>query len=217
MNPCVFCSQLNGGSARAPWNQPILESENFLVVPSLGSLVEGWTLLVPKQHYLSMGALPSGLRAEAESLQHDVERLLRAQFDQPLVIFEHGPSAVKHGTGCGVDHAHTHVLPIDCALLALAMPLVPEGTEWLPAGWAERAAAYEAGLDYLYLKQDGCPGVIAVAEDFGSQVFRKAIASYLGKPTEFSWREHPRHEVALQTTAKLRSAILQTHGECEHA
>jgi ATP adenylyltransferase len=217
MNPCVFCSQINGGSARAPWNQAILESENFLVVPSLGSLVAGWTLLLPKRHYLSMGALPNDLRNEAESLQSKVECLLRSQFHEPLVAFEHGPSAAKHGTGCGVDHAHLHILPIACELLALASPFVPYGTEWKPAGWEERAVAYNSGLDYLFLKQDDCPGVISVASDFGSQVFRKAIAAHLGKPAEFNWREHPRHEVALQTTARLRSKRVQTHNECEHA
>ena len=57
MNPCVFCSQFREDSAPAVWNEPILESQNFVVVPSLGSLVEGWTLLLPKSHYLSMGAL----------------------------------------------------------------------------------------------------------------------------------------------------------------
>ena len=217
MNSCVFCTQLNGNAPRAAWNQPILESDNFLVVPSLGSLVEGWTLLVPKQHYLSMGALPTAFKDEVISLQAEVESLLKAKCGGPLVVFEHGPSAVKHGTGCGVDHAHLHILPVDCDLLDLAKAFVPEGTEWLPAGWAERAAAYEAGLDYLFLKQDGVSGVIAVAEDFGSQVFRRAIATHLGKADEFSWREHPRYEVSLNTSKRLRFKRVQTLAECEHA
>lgn len=217
MNPCIFCSQLAQGSVRAPWNQPLLESENFLVVPSLGSLVEGWTLMLPKQHYLCFGALSSELDKEAEKLQSEVKRLLRSKFAEPLVVFEHGPSATKHGTGCGVDHAHRHIVPISCDLQALSASLLPMGAEWVPAGQEACVAAYHSGLDYLFLKQEGKQSVLSVSADFGSQVFRKAIAIYLGKPDEFNWREYPRHETAFRTSAILRSNSTQPHVECEHA
>ena len=87
----------------------------------------------------------------------------------------------------------------------------------MPAGWVERTAAFDAGLDYLFLKQDGRPGVMSIAADFGSQIFRKAIAAHLGKPGEFNWREYPRHDEALKTTANLRLVQVQTPGECEYA
>ena len=40
--------------------------------------------------------------------------------------------------------------------------------------------------------------MMAVAQDFGSQVFRKAVASFLRMESEFSWREHPRMETVAQ-------------------
>jgi hypothetical protein len=52
---CKFCAKLKAQAARAPWNEFLIETENFAVVPSLGALVEGWLLMVPKEHYISMG------------------------------------------------------------------------------------------------------------------------------------------------------------------
>src|SRR5947208_1001749 len=102
MDTCVFCSQLREAASRAPWNEPFLETENFVVLPSLGALVDGWSLLLPRQHFLSMGALPVNMREEAASLQAQVTGRLQSRFGEAITIFEHGPSAEKHGTGCGV-------------------------------------------------------------------------------------------------------------------
>ena len=41
------------------YNVRLYETENFAVIPSLGSIVEGWLLIIPKKHYLSYGYLSS--------------------------------------------------------------------------------------------------------------------------------------------------------------
>jgi diadenosine tetraphosphate (Ap4A) HIT family hydrolase len=207
MTDCTFCAELKTLSGRAPWNEFLIETENFAVVPSLGALVEGWLLIVSKNHYISMGALPPRLRGEVDELERRVSSLLESQYEKPVSVFEHGPSAPKHGTGCGVDHAHLHLLPLDCDLLSLAEPFIPKSTEWKNSGWEERSDAYRVGLDYLYLKTDERDGLLAVSEDFGSQVFRKAISSYLGVPEEYSWREHPRISTVSRTIEVLRNSL----------
>jgi ATP adenylyltransferase len=216
MDNCVFCSQLREAAGRAPWNVPILETENFVVVPSLGALVDGWSLLLPKAHFLSMGALPQSLQTEAVFLQRQIEERLRSTFGQSLTIFEHGPSAGKHNTGCGVDHAHLHILPGDFDLVSLARPFVPLGAEWLEGDWDERSVAFKAGLDYLFVKQEGMPGLLAVAAEFESQVLRKAIAFQIGSAAEFNWRDFPRHDRAIDTGNLLRRRALDQIEEHEH-
>lgn len=64
MKTCCLCSISVADAPRQSWDNPVFESRNFVVVPSLGSLVEGWMLLLPKKHLLSMGALPEELVAE---------------------------------------------------------------------------------------------------------------------------------------------------------
>jgi hypothetical protein len=43
-----------------------------------------------------------------------------------------------------------------------------------------------------------------VAEEFGSQILRRAIASHIGRPEEFNWRTHP-HELNIDKTINLFS------------
>src|ERR1017187_4678860 len=97
MIDCTLCAELESDAGRAPWNEPLIETEHFTVIPSLGALVEGWLLIVPKMHFISMGALPIDLRAEADGLEHQTRSLLKAKYRKPVVGFEHGPSAAHHG------------------------------------------------------------------------------------------------------------------------
>ena len=203
------CAELTAKNGREPWNEFLLETEHFAVIPSLGALVEGWLLVVPKSHYISMGAIPTDLRQEADELRAEVENLLRTQYRQPVLAFEHGPSAAKHGTGCGVDHAHLHLLPFGGDILRYVAPFVPKDLEWKPCNWNERAEAYETGQDYLYFMAQGSEGRIALSSDFGSQIFRRAISSYLGVPDEFGWREYPRLTIVGRTIDVVGSAAAQ--------
>jgi ATP adenylyltransferase len=211
MIDCTFCAEMSAGSDGAQWNQPLAETKNFVVVPSLGSLVEGWLLIVPKIHHISMGALPTGLRQEADDLERRVSRLLDLEYRRPIVVFEHGPSAAKHGTGCGVDHAHLHLVPTGCDVLKYAQPFVPASASWRIAGpdsgWDLRTRAYKSGQDYLYLKPHDDEALVAVCEDFGSQVFRRAISAYVGIEQEFNWRDYPRIDTVLRTIKTLQSAL----------
>jgi ATP adenylyltransferase len=216
MNDCTLCAELATRSSRASWNQPLIETKNFVVLPSLGALVEGWLLILPKRHVISMGALPIHLREEAEELERSTRTLLKARYGRRIVAFEHGPSAAKHGTGCGVDHAHLHVLPLNCDLLSYTRPFIPTDLEWEPCGWAERSDAYSKGLDYLYLGQEGPRGLLAVSTDFGSQVFRKAIASYLGIVDQFSWRTYPQLETVAKTMQAISAALSASTGSWSH-
>lgn len=217
MNSCNLCAELTAKNGRKPWNECLLETDHFVVLPSLGALVEGWLLIVPKEHYICMGALPTAWRQEADCLAEQVRNLLRERYDLPILSFEHGPSVVQHGTGCGVDHAHLHVVPLDCDIVQFIEPFVLPALDWIPAAWDERSRAYQTGQDYLYFKQEGSAGHLAVSADFGSQVFRKAIASYLGVLNEFNWRENPQFAVVNRTIEVFGVAAQINKRGTEHA
>ena len=199
MSDCCFCSTLVSDELSESWNNPLLESANFAVLPSLGSLVEGWVLIVPKKHFICTGALPISLVHEMKCLKADVSARLGSLYGE-LCAFEHGPSVAARSVGCGVDHAHLHIVPLNVDLVSAAAPFLPHGTEWLPAASESCRVAFEKGQDYLYVEQPlGSGGLIATHPNFGSQVFRKAIASSLGAPEQFSWREHPQIQIVERT------------------
>ncbi len=204
MNGCCLCTNIRFPSAT--WDMPLFESANFVVIPSLGSLIEGWLMIVPKKHYLAMGALSPYLVTEMDELKQEViDRLIPLYGD--VCCFEHGPCSANHRVGCGVDHAHLHVVPIKLDLVEAASLFLPAGTKWERASFESCQRAFECRKDYLYVEQPIGIGRIAVHDNFGSQTFRKAIASQIGFKSEYNWREYPREEVIDQTIKSLANTV----------
>ncbi|MGA2086413.1 MAG: hypothetical protein ABSG60_12945 [Terracidiphilus sp.] len=205
MNGCAFCSNSAFDDSPEDWNQPLLESRNFAVLPSLGALVEGWLLIVPKKHFISVGALPGALWSEFSALKSDVVHLSEELYG-PVCVFEHGPSAEKHQVGCGVDHAHLHVVPTALDLTSSVAPFLPIGARWTDANLRNCRDAYERGKDYLYLEDQARRGQMVVHQRLGSQLFRRAIALEIGFDQEFNWREHPQFSNVRSTINTVRHA-----------
>jgi diadenosine tetraphosphate (Ap4A) HIT family hydrolase len=189
MNDCRLCSDL--GNPNETWNAPLFESSNFVGLPSLGALVEGWLLLIPKEHFLCMGALPDFLAPEMQDLKQKMCLALERRYGS-VCVFEHGPSKTSTSVGCGVDHAHLHVAPINFDLHASVTPFLPRDVIWSDAGLEQCVAAFCQGRDYLYLEQPIGRGRIATHGSFGSQLFRRAIAAQIGERDYYNWREYPR-------------------------
>ena len=184
------------------WNEPLFESANFVVFPSLGALVEGWLLIVPKQHFVSIGALPDSLINELQRVRNVLIPVLQECYGA-VCVMEHGPSVANHDVGCGVDHAHLHLVPFQSNLAVAVAPFLPDSASWTPAGTKECQQAYRRGNDYLYFEQPLGSGYIATHQKFGSQLFRRAIADCIGIPDEFNWRKYPQLSNVSATTQRL--------------
>lgn len=201
MNSCRLCCRDIGYQ---PWNDPLFESENFVVVPSLGAMVEGWFLLLPKDHYLCLGALPESLTEEMMSLRQTVLSFAKDEYGD-LCAFEHGPHQESRSVGCGVDHAHLHLVPLSFDLLSAAEPFLPNDVIWIPGTMSECRIAFRESKDYLYLEQPiGC-GRIATHDQFVGQLFRRAIAAQLGFPTDYDWKEFLQLQNVEATIARVKT------------
>jgi len=205
MNKCCLCSKIGAGDNQERWDEPLFSSANFISLPSIGSLVEGWLLIIPKEHFLSFGAMPLHLANDLATFRALVADYLERKYGS-LCAFEHGPSRLTRQIGCGVDHAHLHLVPINFDLISAAHPFLPRNLVWKDSNLDECRSAFVKGLDYLYVEQPLGHGRIAVHEEFGSQVFRKAIASHLQIPDQYSWREYPQFENIARTINILRVA-----------
>lgn len=210
MNTCCLCSHLTTSAPIEPWNKPLFESPNFVALPSLGSLVEGWLLLVPKTHFLNMGALPDHLASELEIFKRSIGEQLQSRYG-PICVFEHGPSTPNKSVGCSVDHAHLHLVPIDFSLIDAAIPFLPDDVVWTSANWDDCQAAFLEHRDYLYMEQPMGSGMITFHGAFGSQVFRKAIAARTGAIQQFNWREYPQTETIRRTVLGLSDFSKDLH------
>src|SRR5262249_38676442 len=98
------------------------------VLPSLGSLVPGWLLVVPRVEALTIRDLPAHERAELLSL---ARAMAGAGMGIQPYVFEHGPSKASTSMGCGVDQAHLHTVGLNRDLLSAA--LHDDSVTWMTA------------------------------------------------------------------------------------
>ncbi len=192
---------------RADFDRPLIQSASFEVFPSLGSLVEGWLLVVPRAHRLSLAECSQRELEDLDSLRAVVAARLATMWHKPIVSFEHGPGRSGEPLGCGVDHAHLHVVPLAQGPFETARTIAPE-LVWaaFPAGIRGLADA-TAGSSYIYL-EDEAGAWLSVGEDLPSQLLRRAIAHDLGRSDEWNWRDHPQNETVGHTIASLRDSEL---------
>jgi diadenosine tetraphosphate (Ap4A) HIT family hydrolase len=205
---CQFCSAAEP-VFRAPgawWNVPLFETDAFVVWPSLGALVAGWILIVPKRHLLCLAVLSTQLKDELSALESAFRDRLESSFGLPVISFEHGPSEPGDPVSCTIDHAHLHVVPTATELRPRAAEIAGL-PEWnTVTGLGDCRSIHERGLSYVYLRTpDGREQVLA-AKKLPSQLMRRVIAESKGPRVSWDWREHHRLNTVWQTRDALKAA-----------
>jgi ATP adenylyltransferase len=194
--PCCLCAQIDGRAGddliasllpgRPYRRRVMLEDDAFAVVPSLGPLAPGHSLLCPKLHVRSFAELPERLDGALARMKALVRDRLAALYDAEVHVFEHGMSADGTRTVCSVDHAHLHLVPLPRGI----GDAEPEGP-WEPCpGPLLRTRA--AGREYVYYETPAGSGRLRAGEpEIESQFMRKALARRLGRPERWDWRAEP--------------------------
>lgn len=115
---CEFCSEFSGESDSPFYStyQGILEkrivhsTEHFVVLPSIGQFVENYMLILPRRHMESLAEMNENETAEFKKIFHKLKVSL-TNFGK-VIAFEHGAKK-ETGGGCGVYHAHLHIMPLN--------------------------------------------------------------------------------------------------------
>jgi ATP adenylyltransferase len=202
---CRFCGVGARSQKDNPWDEPLFESAHFSVVPSLGSLVEGWLLVLPKQHLISAAQFPPLLLDELWAVVSIAREVLHKHYG-PVWLFEHGPASEKREVGCSVDHAHVHLVPIAADIIEAAGEFLPPELSFTHSGFEYCQASCREGKDYLFVQSPWLETKsVAASSGLGSQIFRKAVAQSLGRRDQFDWRTNPNIENALRTIERVRA------------
>jgi ATP adenylyltransferase len=207
---CRLCNELKLNNSINFWNVPLFESQNFVVLPSLGAIVEGWLLIVPKAHFICIGEISDSLISEMNDLKETMCEIVKEEFG-PVVLFEHGPTKASCQIGCGVDHAHLHIVPCAFDLVDAAKPFLSDKVKWKKANPQDCKKAFQEGKDYLYIEQPIGQGRITTNQEFKSQIFRKAIASEMGMLEVYNWREEQHLNNIKYTIEKLQKSINESY------
>ena len=182
------------GKQRGPsdlFDVPVYRDEDAIAVPSIGSLVPGWTLVVPTKAAPSIAHLGSGCRQPLERARRAVTSTLTARFKGDVYEFEHGSAGYGEAMGCGVDQAHLHFVPLSFDLVAAAAKLNGDvhasfsGTDSDP--WA---AVPDSSSYWLIRNTVTGAGVIVIPRVAESQALRRLVAEQIGS-SRWDYRNAP--------------------------
>ena len=159
------------------YNEILFKSENFVAIPSLGSMIEGWLLIVPKKHQLSLQCINSDfLLRELEDFSNSISKIMVQEFGY-VTMFEHGAADSNSTVGCGVDFAHLHLVPVNFDLINGLEEFLEIKYDWKKvSGIKNFISSSEKGIEYLFLTDYLGNSFVSQNERIPSQLFRKVIA-----------------------------------------
>lgn len=193
------------GAGGAIYDQPLMERNNWLVAPTLGAVVSGWLLALPRMRTLSFRDWAAADGQTAPAVLAEVQSHLGLEADE-VIWFEHGPARAGTLVGCGLDHAHLHILirpPFDFAALSDSA-LSHSQLEWFKAPASEAYSAVEGRASYCIAGSGGHSIGALHVEPLGSQFFRRLVARLAGDPSGWDYRLSPHLEKIQSTVATFK-------------
>lgn len=205
-NECRFCRYLSSStSGQADLNTPWLATECYSAFVSIGSLVPGWSLIVPKAHTTNLAAEYN--RADFWKFAGDAASVIEDKFGQ-LRVFEHGAFDESSNTGCGTGHAHLHMVPLPYSLIDEAINF-DANLKWEDC-LATDIHKKTRNTEYLYVADEYrgslTLGKICLLKTQTSQFFRKVIANKMGISSSYDYKVFPMPETAIRSREILLSS-----------
>lgn len=194
----LFLSEEDGGAGEF-YDKPLHQTENFIVLPSLGSIVPGWLLVVPKKPVTRFADLPISVSAEL----HTLLLFLKSQIEEVFgnsYLFEHGG---YEGSliSCGVDQAHMHLVPLNFDLLQTSTS--QKGLSWTKIELNQLPDSLNTKKEYLFVSSFS-ESYMCELNNPESQWFRKLIAEKNDCPEKWDYREHAFPENIKKTIKNVR-------------
>ncbi|RPI18651.1 MAG: hypothetical protein EHM58_04915 [Ignavibacteriae bacterium] len=199
LNNCRFCDILSGVYTYREIDQPIISNKSYVAIASIGAFVEGWTLIVPKDHKFSMKNFYNDI--EFNDIFIKVSSRLFEKYGR-IIAFEHGANCENSITSCGTNHAHIHLVPFKTSLLP---DLLKSGLFWdkIKASEIPDKIGHNEYLFYTDLDKDinwiNTVGYLHILDKPKSQFFRRLIASKLNCLDKFDYKQFPYIDTALLT------------------
>ncbi len=199
VDQCCLCNAVSGKGIYGDIDKPIMQSDNYIAIASIGAFIEGWAMVVPKCHKLS---LATDFRSdEFISFLNKVKNHVENVYGN-TVMFEHGSSNSDSILGCGVNHAHFHIVPHKTSIKSLLDPQL----NWIFTK-DTREDAPENQSDYLFYSDKVTTSVLegqyCYPEIKTSQYFRKILGKSVGIGEKYDYKNYKHLESSRRTFSNL--------------
>jgi hypothetical protein len=206
-NGCRLCWAISGSGQRFPSNTILFRSPGAVVLPGLGSMLEGYVLLTSSQHEGCMATLS---RDRIDVVTEAVRKALaRVQaYSSQWCVAEHGNSfGGKHAANT-IDHLHLHFVPLGFDIVGRSAhelgtdPVRIESPRDLPD------VVGKVGKNYLYLRDANGDDFVLFSDRYPSQFIRRLVAAHVNDELGWDWKERPYEPTILDTLASFKACGL---------
>lgn len=186
----------------------ILETNAFIVVPSLGQIVEGYCLVVAKSNVINLSEMENQEIEELKRVINLISVAIAKAYSAPL-IFEHGAIARKNEIGCGVDRAHLHLVP-NYNFHDVVKIMDKQYSRVYECNTQQNWLDYKkkALRPYMVIS-DNCGSTVeySYGEYRESQCIRRILAMLSDKNVEWDWKKYNNEPSIQLTLGKISMAL----------
>ena len=193
---CRFCDITKGIYTYPEIDKPLIETEQYMMICSVGAFIQGWSLIVPKKHGFSMRKYytdPSFF-----DFFYDVKKLIEETHDSKIIAFEHGANRKNSLTSCGTCHSHLHIVPFNGSLVKD----ITSDRNWILCYFSEIEKIVGDNEYLLYVdvldKIEESKCYVHILEEETSQYFRKILSIHIDYKEDYNYKTN----LLLENTAR---------------
>jgi ATP adenylyltransferase len=201
-----FANILSDACPRPLYDTVLRDTGTMVVTPTLGSIIPNWILAIPKRHAVNAAHWAQDERNALLSAIKDITSSF-GRDPRDVIWFEHGAAEPRSIVGCGVDHAHIHILltpPFSFERFCEEVQ-AEAGLGW-SFGRGDAYAAIDSSQSYFVTGHCDQFLLAQSVEAAGSQFFRKAIARVVDRDAAWDYRSDPHMENVVETIANASLA-----------
>jgi len=208
-NVCRLCQVVNKPEQdREIENTLIDQTAHFQWIPGLGSFVEGYSLIVSKNHVLNTGCFDIDIIDELELFIQKIKKVLRKVYQKGSIVFEHGSMGNRNYAGSCIEHHHIHILPTD--LLHIPKVLSDNFVNHGPVDSMKCLIEFNRNhRPYIYYASISGEHNVFEVQVLPRQYLRQVIAAECDRPQDWDWREKAFIENIKTFVTKLTSLRME--------
>lgn len=186
----------------------LYENDSVYVIPSLGHFVEGYLLIISKEHETCVA---DAVDSSFILAKKEISKILESEYGSAC-FFEHGRigSCYERSHNRICYHAHLHCLPVanDFTDEIAADHGSPRRIKTI----SELEDLQRTAPHYLYVEPANGTGVFFnISDQLERQYLRKKACEAIDLPTEeANWKENPNREAMKRTVSSVRE-LLRNH------
>lgn len=183
-------------------NAVLCSSRHYVVIPSIGPLAMGHSLLVTRDHRKSiLRSVDAGQLIELSTLLRGLYEsgFVRRAGAETILCFEHGTSKTSDVELCSTSHAHLHVVPLQSTQLADVHRVLGRRDEMDQVVLDDLSSMVSRLEEYIAYFEFGADAITRGARVFNasgrpSQYMRRVIMRCLGSQN-WDWKVDPRASI----------------------